>query len=817
MWGNFSGMSKGRAVSAAPGAAPAVEKDWSAWGSAAQGRSASAAPSGQRADGSGWNRSGGSWGGSWGSRPQTACARTDPAGTAPDSDRYAMGQPAQGNLCGGAHMKWQDDFTGSGAMPLKGKHFNDEIIEKRGAGEILAILDEKMLEFSVVNSVTALHRIAKTDDAMSWLRDPRIKYLNRRILKMFSSSKKDDVDKKETGRRVPGDSWVYYIDTRSLTNCAWAFAKLDMKNDELLEAISEEVIKKIYDSSPQQLANSVWSFAKLLKYDEHMLTVVADEVMRRLLEFNGQHIMNVIWACAKLGFLHVDMLSAISHHSQHMLDDFTPQHLSITAWGYATLGFKDLKLMEAISQEVQKTLRAFRPQNIANTAWAFATLDLRNEELLGAISKFAIPRLHEYNQQHMSNLLWAFASLQIFDQPLMNAVAQEVVQRCHEFDPQGLSNIACSFALLDYPHQPLLEAISAAALARISDFNPRDLENLAYAYAKLQVHDAPLLEAIAQNSLSKLYDFNSLDLANTVFAYATLGIKNEALMDAIAARTIEMVANSFPPLAMTATAWAYSTLGLKHDRLFEAISQEVTRKVARIDLQYLVTLVDIAELPCQETLARRLGAVLYHILEAFPKSPEAWRTESYVEFLVDLKVDGFGAIGTQFLYSRMDINEPSLSFRSNALEQLRESAQRCSQTVRPPGAGRGAICALASYTLHVPWARGNPHLSGTMIRDLSDQGQQRGSSRWLQVAKLLSVGTHLDRALQPTYAIFGELCHILEEARAMGSPEDRLQCTGLVQLVTSHDPCVSCIGGIRQFQQLLPNIKIEAVTQSLRQ
>jgi hypothetical protein len=169
-----------------------------------------------------------------------------------------------GGSGGGGQAGWQEDYV-QGHDPLKGKHFNDVIIAKHSGGEILNVVEESMNEFSVVNAVTALHRLAKTEDAHAWRRDPRIKYLNRRITKMFASAKRDEVEKKETGRRVPGNDWVYYIDTRSLTNAAWAFAQLHLRHDELLEAISEETCKKIYDSNAQQLAILSWSFAKMLR------------------------------------------------------------------------------------------------------------------------------------------------------------------------------------------------------------------------------------------------------------------------------------------------------------------------------------------------------------------------------------------------------------------------------------------------------------------------------------------------------------------------------------------------------------------------
>ena len=39
-------------------------------------------------------------------------------------------------------LQWQDETTGLGHDPLKGKYYNDLIMEKRSAGKILSILDQ---------------------------------------------------------------------------------------------------------------------------------------------------------------------------------------------------------------------------------------------------------------------------------------------------------------------------------------------------------------------------------------------------------------------------------------------------------------------------------------------------------------------------------------------------------------------------------------------------------------------------------------------------------------------------------------------------
>lgn len=586
---------------------------------------------------------------------------------------------------------------------MKGKHLNDLILEKSGAGEILQVVDEYMLEFSVVNAVTALHRIAKADDGGDWRRDTRIKYLNRRITRMFASAKRDEVERKETGRRVPGMEWVYYIDTRSLCNAAWAFAQLHLRDDDMMQAVSEETCKKIYDCNAQQLAICAWSHAKMMRADPQLMQTIAEKSARRIQEFSGQHLMNIVWACAKLRFLHVELLLAVAHAVFPMLDDFTPQHLSITAWAFATLGFRHPRLMDALAEEALKTIRAFRPQNIANIAWAYATLDLRHLRLLHYLAKAARPRLREYSAQNLSNLAWSFVTLRIPHPELFGAIAEEVVRRVQEFEPQGLSMMAATFAIaeeaeLEASHQQLFRALAAEALRQLPGFGPRDLESIVHSFAKAGMQAPDLFTAVAESALARMGEFNSLDLANIAWAFSKAGHVHEPLFQAVARQALPLIGEgSFPSQALCGLATAF--VGRRGDagaQLLAAVSREVERKLERQDTEHVVAMLELG-LPCVDALAARLGRLIFHMLRSFPRTREGWWSDDYEQVIVGLKADHFGGPGTRLALAKLGVSEAPGHFSKQAAEEARSA--------------RGA--ALLDYDL--VGAHGQP-LQGTLLR-----------------------------------------------------------------------------------------------------
>ncbi|CAE7544785.1 tbrg4, partial [Symbiodinium sp. CCMP2456] len=522
-------------------------------------------------------------------------------------------------------LQWQDDFTGAGHEPLKGKQFNDMIMAKASAGEILDLLDVSLLEFSVVNAVTALHRIAKAEDGHRWRKDPRIHYLNRRITAMFTSSKKDEMDKKETGRRVPGEDWVYYIDTRSLCNAAWAFAHLGLKHDAMMDIVSEETCRKIFDCSAQQLAMCAWSFAKMSRRDLQLMQSLADEAVQRLAEFSPQHIMNTVWACAKLNFLHVRLLVAIADAALPLLEDFTPQHLSITAWGLATLGFRHLPLMDGIAKEVLINLRAFKAQNIANTAWAYSTLGIYQRDLFDKLADFSTPRLRHFSPQNLSNLVWSYSNMRLRHEGLFQAVAKETCARIDEFDPKALAMLTSSFASMRVRHEVLFEAVRCAAETRLDSFQARDLESLAVAFATAQIRADSLFEAIVRRSRTMLADFNSLDLANLALALRTKASWEDPdtatadLLSDIARHAIpQLRAGNAPSQALVDFAWSFRALPLANLQDFwTAWSSEVLRKMSRHDLRHLVALEALSPAPTRAAVGQQLGRVT-HAMDSPP-------------------------------------------------------------------------------------------------------------------------------------------------------------------------------------------------------
>jgi len=86
-------------------------------------------------------------------------------------------------------------------------------------------------QFSAVHLVTALHRVAKAEDAQSAIGDDSLTTLTADVSELFVA---------------PGDN----ESTRHLSNTAWALAVLLLKNRPLLDSISSQSLNRIQQLDP---------------------------------------------------------------------------------------------------------------------------------------------------------------------------------------------------------------------------------------------------------------------------------------------------------------------------------------------------------------------------------------------------------------------------------------------------------------------------------------------------------------------------------------------------------------------------------------
>lgn len=154
-----------------------------------------------------------------------------------------------------------------------------------------------------VNIVTALHRIAKQDDAQEALDDPFFKVLSASMLSVVQDGA---------------------ADPRGLANTSWAFASLLVMDSPLLTAISRAALTKCSEFHGQSISNTAWSMARLCLADGPLRAAIAQQAIRRISDLDSQDLSNTAWSFAPLALSHIPLMDAIASASMPQISNFTP-------------------------------------------------------------------------------------------------------------------------------------------------------------------------------------------------------------------------------------------------------------------------------------------------------------------------------------------------------------------------------------------------------------------------------------------------------------------------------------------------------------
>lgn len=75
--------------------------------------------------------------------------------------------------------------------------------------------------------------------------------------------------------------WPGPFKTQEQANTSWAFAKLNILNEPLMEALACASIVKISFATSQDIGSTLWAFAKLMMFNEPLLEASSSAVITR--------------------------------------------------------------------------------------------------------------------------------------------------------------------------------------------------------------------------------------------------------------------------------------------------------------------------------------------------------------------------------------------------------------------------------------------------------------------------------------------------------------------------------------------------------
>jgi hypothetical protein len=197
---------------------------------------------------------------------------------------------------------------------------------------------------------------------------------------------------------------------QELNNMCWVMARLDEKDEELLEMIGLELANPRRKLAAQDLSTTLWSMATLEYFNTDLYrSIVARFPSIGARRFKPQEISNTLWALATAG---VTPRYRFAFDRKLLPDTLLPAEQEI-------LNDPVTAFFMAGGQELIARPDEFKTQEIKDVLWSFARVGLRHPFLFRTVAEYLVGKgdepkvtgrgLEEFNAQGIANLAYAFA------------------------------------------------------------------------------------------------------------------------------------------------------------------------------------------------------------------------------------------------------------------------------------------------------------------------------------------------------------------------------------------------------------------------
>ncbi|CAK9065991.1 unnamed protein product [Durusdinium trenchii] len=376
----------------------------------------------------------------------------------------------------------------------------------------------------------------------------------------------------------------------------------------------------------------------------------------------------------------------------------------------------------------------------------------------------------------LAKLAWAFGTSglrELHFEPLAEGFVMLTDDQSSN-DPEHVAKMVWAAAKVGYGSVALMDRVALQVQVQVAEFRPSSLANIAWSFATLAYLVPSMMAAISSEVLRGIHRQDARDLANLAFAFATL-------------------------------------CQLKEDEpLKEALSEEVLKKLNWIQPQSLAFLTEVGlEASTHPFLLQKLNEILDHLVTALAtrEATSAWKRRVEAA-LQELYLDHLGSVGSHLLLSRLQIDAPDQDFILRAMQSFPTCAGRTRglETQRPQ---QRRIFAYSEHRLQTTDATGGRDATaGRMLREHGFQGLRRWQKGWLKPLTL-PVNHYVDRSVCAEFQVLNEICDLVNEEALADDMQSCALVEGVVQLLVSTAPCLSCISAALQFQLLFPKVHLQ--------
>eukprot|EP00747_Dinoflagellata_sp_TGD_P124762 gnl/TRDRNA2_/TRDRNA2_174050_c3_seq1.p1 gnl/TRDRNA2_/TRDRNA2_174050_c3~~gnl/TRDRNA2_/TRDRNA2_174050_c3_seq1.p1 ORF type:complete len:437 (+),score=64.00 gnl/TRDRNA2_/TRDRNA2_174050_c3_seq1:500-1810(+) len=248
-------------------------------------------------------------------------------------------------------------------------------------------------------------------------------------------------------------------------------------------------------------------------------------------------------------------------------------------------------------------------------------------------------------------------------------------------------------------------------------------------------------------------------------------------------------------------------------------------------------------LPDHLVFVAGLRSMVDDFLKSVPTTLEPADWDAYARTVDNMRIDNFGSVGTRMLLDSLGIRDVSAEFRAHGMNgkiprygRLTAALDECGDGISwfrtrvvnyfeyelelreeptegykmsENSLGEEPACSQggAAYSKVQGGGQKRRRLHGAEVGENAYHGEVTGDSRWLR-ATTPPFNPFADRRTCSEFRSFDRLLDGLA-AEGMAADVSVRSCVyGHISLLINAPPCVSCIGVVRQFQLLFPNVQL---------
>jgi len=318
----------------------------------------------------------------------------------------------------------------------------------------------------------------------------------------------------------------YWFDVRSIASLCHSLGKARHKQGKHLmffKGIVQQRDRIVKEGEPLDIFYVAWACARLEYLDFDLLTSISGEWEKLAKHGDVSHIVMTLWAMASMRFIPFNLLDAVERQSETIANRGKVQEIAMAVWSFARLKRKSTKLFSAISAEKDRLVASDNVQSMANVLWAFAENGYKDSELFYLINTKADLISEKGTAKILCNVVWAMAKNGYEGAEVFAAVEKNLDKVLEEGDYSGVVNMVWAFAKNGHFKKNVFEktAASKCATKLITNSKSDEIAKILWAYSSSDhlVEGGEMLVKLWTRCCEEFYNFTVESLSQVFDFY----------------------------------------------------------------------------------------------------------------------------------------------------------------------------------------------------------------------------------------------------------------------------------------------------------